>query len=301
MHTLPPALRQLESESIEIVREAFVGARKPVLLYSAGKDSSVLLHLARKAFHPAPPPFPLLHIDTTWKFHEMLAHRDRAAAQAGMELIVHTNQEGLAAGVSPLTHGSAHYTDVMKTQALRQALQAHRFDMVIGGARRDEERSRAKERIFSVRGPGQRWDPKAQRPEFWNLYNTHVRSGESMRVFALSNWTELAVWRYIAIENIPVVPLYFASMRPVLQRDGVWLVQDDARLQPGAGESIQWRMVRFRTLGCFPLTGALESDADTPGKVLAETAQSQWSERQGRLIDLDAAGSMEMKKRQGYF
>ena len=301
MSGLPPMLRQLEAESIEILREAFVGAQRPVLLYSAGKDSSVLLHLARKAFHPAIPPFPLLHIDTTWKFREMLAHRDRAAAEAGMELIVFTNREGLAAGVSPLTHGSATYTDVMKTQALRRALQAHRFDTVIGGARRDEERSRAKERIFSVRGPGQRWDPKAQRPEFWSLYNTRLRCGDSMRVFPLSNWTELAVWRYIAIENIPVVPLYFARPRHVLQRDGVWLVQDDGRLQPAEHETLQMRSVRFRTLGCFPLTGAIESSAATAWEVLAETAQSQWSERQGRLIDLDAAGSMEMKKQQGYF
>jgi len=301
MPTLPPALRQLEAESIEILREAFVGARRPVLLYSAGKDSSVLLHLARKAFHPASPPFPLLHIDTTWKFREMLAHRDRAAADAGMELIVFTNREALAAGVSPLTHDSANYTDAMKTQALRQALEEYRFDTVIGGARRDEERSRAKERIFSVRGPGQRWDPKTQRPEFWNLYNTQLRSGDSMRVFPLSNWTELAVWRYIVIDNIPVVPLYFARPRPVLQRGGVWLVQDDGRLQPREGESLQMRSVRFRTLGCYPLTGAIESSACTPLEVLAETAQSQWSERQGRLIDLEAAGSMEMKKQQGYF
>ena len=301
MNTLPPALRQLESESIEILREAFVGARKPVLLYSAGKDSSVLLHLARKAFFPAPPPFPLLHIDTGWKFREMLAHRDRAAAAAGMELLVFTSHEGLAAGVSPLTHGSAFYTDVMKTQALRQALQANQFDTVIGGARRDEEHARAKERIFSVRGPGQRWDPKRQRPEFWNLYNTHVRASDSMRVFALSNWTELAVWRYIAIENIAVVPLYFAKVRPVLERDGVLLVLDDERLQAGEGEMVQMRCVRFRTLGCYPLTGAVESGAGTAWEVLAENAQSLWSERQGRLIDLDAAGSMEMKKQQGYF
>jgi sulfate adenylyltransferase subunit 2 len=301
MNTLPPALRRLESDSIEILREAFVGARKPVLLYSAGKDSSVLLHLACKAFHPAPPPFPLLHIDTGWKFRELLAHRDRAAAAAGMELLVFTNHEGMAAGVSPLTHGSAFYTDVMKTQALRQALQAHQFDTVIGGARRDEEHARAKERIFSVRGPGQRWDPKTQRAEFWDLYNTHLRADDSMRVFPLSNWTELAVWRYIAIENIAVVPLYFARVRPVLERDDALLVLDDGRLQAADGETVRMRCVRFRTLGCYPLTGAVESGAGTAWAVLAETAQSSWSERQGRLIDRDTAGSMEMKKQQGYF
>jgi len=299
----PPAsgLQPLESESIDILREAIAGARKPVMMYSIGKDSSVMLHLARKAFYPAPPPFPLLHIDTTWKFREMIAHRDRTAAEACMELIVHTNQEGLRAGVTPFTHGSGYYTDVMKTQALRQALDAHGFDVVIGGARRDEEKSRAKERVFSFRAPGHRWDPKAQRPELWSLYNTHVRPGETIRVFPISNWTELDVWQYIAREAIPIVPLYFAKPRPVVERSGTLILQDDERLPLAPGEQPQMRRVRFRTLGCYPLSGAIDSTADTLEAVIAETLQARSSERQGRLIDSDQPGSMEKKKQEGYF
>ncbi len=291
----------LESESIEILREAVAGARKPVMLYSTGKDSSVMLHLARKAFYPAPPPFPLMHVDTTWKFREMVAHRDRVVAEAGMELIVQTNQEGLAAGVSPFTHGSSYYTDVMKTQALKQALDAHGFDVVLGGARRDEEKSRAKERIFSFRAPGHRWEPKAQRPELWNLYNTHIRPQESIRVFPISNWTELDVWQYIQQEQIAIVPLYFAQLRPVVQRNGTWIMQDDERLPLAPGETPQMRMVRFRTLGCYPLSGAIESTASTLADIIVETLAARSSERQGRLIDSDQPGSMEKKKQEGYF
>ncbi|MBL8337278.1 MAG: sulfate adenylyltransferase subunit CysD [Rhodoferax sp.] len=300
--TVPPAaLHPLESEAIDILREAVAGARKPVMMYSIGKDSSVMLHLARKAFYPAPPPFPLLHIDTTWKFREMIAHRDRTAAEAGMELIVHTNQEGLRAGVTPFTHGSGYYTDVMKTQALRQALDAHGFDVVLGGARRDEEKSRAKERVFSFRAPGHRWDPKAQRPELWSLYNTHVRPGETIRVFPISNWTELDVWQYIAREAIPIVPLYFAKHRPVVERAGTLILRDDERLPLAPGEQPQMRQVRFRTLGCYPLSGAIESTADSLPAIIAETLQARASERQGRLIDSDQPGSMEKKKQEGYF
>ena len=295
------ALHALESESIEILREAVAGARKPVMMYSTGKDSSVMLHLARKAFYPAPPPFPLLHVDTTWKFREMVAHRDRVVAEAGMELIVHTNREGLAAGVNPFSHGSSYYTDVMKTQALRQALDAHGFDVVLGGARRDEEKSRAKERIFSFRAPGHRWDPKAQRPELWNLYNTHIHDDESIRVFPISNWTELDVWQYIAQEDIAIVPLYFAKLRPVVQRAGTWIMQDDERLPLEPGETPQMRQVRFRTLGCYPLSGAIESTAATLEQIIAETFAASTSERQGRLIDSDQPGSMEKKKQEGYF
>jgi len=295
------ALRQLESESIEIFREAVAGARKPVMMYSTGKDSSVMLHLARKAFYPAPPPFALLHVDTTWKFREMVAHRDRVAAEAGMALIVHTNQEGLAAGINPFTHGSSYYTDVMKTQGLKQALDVHQFDVVLGGARRDEEKSRAKERVFSFRAPGHRWEPKAQRPELWNLYNTHIHPLESIRVFPISNWTELDVWQYIEQENIPIVPLYFAKLRPVVQRAGTWIMQDDERLPLDPGETPQMRMVRFRTLGCYPLSGAIESEASTLAEIIAETLQARSSERQGRLIDSDQPGSMEKKKQEGYF
>ena len=290
------ALHALESESIEILREAVAGARKPVMMYSTGKDSSVMLHLARKAFYPAPPPFPLLHVDTTWKFREMVAHRDRVVAEAGMELIVHTNREGLAAGVNPFSHGSSYYTDVMKTQALRQALDLHQFDVVLGGARRDEEKSRAKERIFSFRAPGHRWDPKAQRPELWNLYNTHIHDDESIRVFPISNWTELDVWQYIAQEDIAIVPLYFAKLRPVVQRAGTWIMQDDERLPLEPGETPQMRQVRFRTLGCYPLSGAIESTAATLEQIIAETFAASTSERQGRLIDSDQPGSMEKKK-----
>ena len=294
-------LRALESESIEILREAVSGARKPVMMYSTGKDSSVMLHLARKAFYPAPPPFPLLHVDTTWKFREMVAHRDRVAAEAGMQLIVHTNQEGLDAGVNPFSHGSSYYTDVMKTQALKQALDAHGLDVVLGGARRDEEKSRAKERIFSFRGEGHRWEPKAQRPELWNLYNTHIHPGQSLRVFPISNWTELDVWQYIAQENIAIVPLYFAKPRPVVQRNGTWIMLDDERLPLEPGETPQMRLVRFRTLGCYPLSGAIESTATTLDAIIAETFAAHTSERQGRLIDSDQPGSMEKKKVEGYF
>ena len=301
MTPVTSGMQALESESIEILREAVAGARKPVMMYSTGKDSSVMLHLARKAFYPAPPPFPLLHVDTTWKFREMVAHRDRIVAEAGMELIVHTNQEGLAAGVNPFSHGSSYYTDVMKTQALRQALDLHQFDVVLGGARRDEEKSRAKERIFSFRAAGHRWDPKAQRPELWNLYNTHIHPGESLRVFPISNWTELDVWQYIAQEKIAIVPLYFAKPRPVVQRAGTWIMQDDERLPLEPGEEPQMRLVRFRTLGCYPLSGAIESSATTLEQIIAETFAAHTSERQGRLIDSDQPGSMEKKKQEGYF
>jgi sulfate adenylyltransferase subunit 2 len=291
----------LESEAIEILLEAVASARRPVMLYSIGKDSSALLHLARKAFHPAAPPFPLLHVDTTWKFRDMYAHRARVAAESGMELIVHTNAEGLAAGVNPFTHGSSYYTDVMKTQALRQALDARGFDIVLGGARRDEERSRAKERVFSLRAAGHRWDPRAQRPELWNLYNAHVRPGETLRVFPLSNWTELDIWEYIRDEAIPVVPLYLARERPVVRRGTQWIVVDDERMPLGPGERPEMRRVRFRTLGCYPLSAAIESAADTLEAVIAETRAARRSEREGRLIDGDQPASMEKKKQEGYF
>jgi sulfate adenylyltransferase subunit 2 len=291
----------LESESIEILREAVAGAAKPVMLYSMGKDSSVMLHLARKAFHPAPPPFPLLHVDTTWKFREMYAHRARAAAESGMALLTHTNREALEAGVNPFTHGSSYFTDVMKTEGLKQALDQHGFDVVFGGARRDEEKSRAKERICSVRAAGHRWEPKLQRPELWNLYNTRLLPGQSLRVFPLSNWTELDVWEYIRDERIPIVPLYFARERPVVRRGGTWILVDDERLPLEPGEAPQLRQVRFRTLGCYPLTGAIESEAATVEAIIAETFQARVSERQGRLIDSDQPGSMEKKKREGYF
>ena len=295
------ALQRLESESIEILREAVAGARKPVMMYSIGKDSSVMLHLARKAFYPAPPPFPLLHVDTTWKFREMYAHRERAVRESGMQLIVHTNQEGLRAGVNPFTHGSSHHTDVMKTQALRQALDLHEFDVVFGGARRDEEKSRAKERVFSFRSKGHRWDPKAQRPELWNLYNTHTQPGESIRVFPLSNWTELDIWQYIRRESIAIVSLYLAKLRPVVRRSGAWIMQDDDRLPLEPGETPQMRMVRFRTLGCYPLSGAIDSAATTLDELIEETMHARDSERQGRLIDSDQPASMEKKKQEGYF
>lgn len=295
------SLSELESEAIEILREVAATARRPVMMYSVGKDSSVMLHLARKAFFPGPPPFPLLHVDTGWKFREMYAHRDRVVSRYGLELIVHVNEAGRAAGIGPFTHGSAVHTDVMKTQALKQALDAHGFDAVIGGARRDEERSRAKERIFSVRAPGHRWDPKRQRPELWNVYNTRLRAGETMRVFPISNWTEADVWRYVAREGIELVPLYFAASRPVVRRGGQWLMVDDERFAFEPGERPQWRRVRFRTLGCWPLTAAVESDADTLEAVVAETIGARLSERAGRLIDSDAPGSMEQKKQQGYF
>ena len=295
------ALDVLESESIEILREAVAGAERPVLLYSIGKDSSVLLHLARKAFHPATPPFPLLHIDTTWKFQAMYAHRERMVRESGMRLIVHRNEVGLAAGINPFTHGSSYYTDVMKTEALKQALDLGRFDVSLGGARRDEETSRAKERICSFRSAGHRWDPKAQRPELWNIYNMRIRPGESMRVFPLSNWTELDIWHYIEREQLPVVPLYFAEDRPVVNRGGTLVMVDDDRLPLAEGERPERRSVRFRTLGCYPLSGAIESHATTVAEIIAETAAASSSERQGRLIDTDQPGSMEKKKREGYF
>jgi sulfate adenylyltransferase subunit 2 len=291
----------LESESIEIIREAVAGARRPVMLYSIGKDSSVMLHLARKAFHPAPPPFPLVHVDTTWKFRDMYAHRQRMAVESGMKLIVHVNQQGQAAGVNPFTHGSSYYTDVMKTEALKQALDDGGFDVVFAGARRDEEKSRAKERVFSFRAPGHRWDPKAQRPEIWNLYNTHVRPGETIRVFPISNWTELDVWQYIRDEGIPVVPLYLARERLVVRRGTQWIMVDDERFVFEPGERPQTRKVRFRTLGCYPLSAAIESEADTLDAVIAETFGARSSEREGRHIDTDQPGSMEKKKQEGYF
>jgi sulfate adenylyltransferase subunit 2 len=293
--------KKLEAESIEIIREAVAGARKPVMLYSVGKDSSVMLHLARKAFHPASPPFPLLHVDTTWKFRAMYVHRERMARESGMELLIHINQEGVEAGITPFTHGSNYYTDVMKTQGLRQALDENGFDVVLGGARRDEEKSRAKERVFSFRAEGHRWDPKAQRPELWNLYNTHTREGETIRVFPLSNWTELDIWQYLHSEQIPIVPLYFAEERPVVKRNETWLMVDDERMPLDPGEVPEKRLVRFRTLGCYPLTGAIESAARTMEEIIAETFNARSSERQGRLIDSDQPGSMEKKKQEGYF
>jgi sulfate adenylyltransferase subunit 2 len=298
---LPLQLRRLEAESIGILREAAAEFRNPVLLYSIGKDSSVLLHLCLKAFHPAKPPLSLLHIDTTWKFREMLAFRDATARRLGLDLIVHVNQEGLQRGIDPIASGSALHTQVMKTEALKQALDKFGVDAAIGGARRDEERSRAKERIFSFRSAGHVWDPRRQRPELWRLYNTRLGPGESMRVFPLANWTELDVWQYIAAEAIPVVPLYFARERPVVRRIGTWIMVDDNRLPLLAGEVPERRQVRFRTLGCYPLTGAIESEAASPGQIIAELRESRCSERQGRLIDSDADASMERKKREGYF
>jgi sulfate adenylyltransferase subunit 2 len=291
----------LEAESIYILREVVAEASKPVMLYSVGKDSSVMLHLAMKAFHPAKPPFPLLHVDTTWKFRDMYAFRDRTAREHGLELIVHTNQDGLAMGINPFDHGSGVHTDVMKTEALKQALELHGFDAAFGGARRDEEKSRAKERIFSFRSAQHRWDPKNQRPELWRLFNARKRRGESIRVFPLSNWTELDVWQYIELEEIPIVPLYFAAERPVVDRDGTLIMVDDDRMRLAPGEQPELRRVRFRTLGCYPLTGAVESDADTLTAIVAELIAARTSERQGRVIDHDAAASMERKKQEGYF
>jgi sulfate adenylyltransferase subunit 2 len=294
-------LARLEAESIHIFREVAAECERPVLLYSIGKDSAVLLHLAQKAFYPGKLPFPLLHVDTTWKFREMIAFRDKRAADLGLDMLVHTNQEGLAQGIGPVTHGSRVHTDVMKTQALKQALDLHRFDAAFGGARRDEERSRAKERIFSFRSAEHRWDPKKQRPEFWDIYNTRKGPGESIRVFPLSNWTELDVWNYIRRESIPIPELYFAAVRPVVERDGALLMVDDERLPLAAGEKPQMRRVRFRTLGCYPLTAAIESDATTLDGVIAELGASRVSERSGRAIDHDGGSSMEQKKVEGYF
>jgi sulfate adenylyltransferase subunit 2 len=298
---LPTRLRQLEAEAIYIMREAVAEFAKPVILYSIGKDSSVMLHLAQKAFFPGNPPFPLLHIDTTWKFREMQAFRDETAARLSMDLIVHVNEKGLASGVSPIASGSAIHTQVMKTEALRHALDKWRFDVAFGGARRDEEKSRAKERIFSHRSANHGWDPRNQRPELWRLFNTRIKPGESMRVFPLSNWTELDVWEYIRAENVPVVPLYFAKKRPVVERGGTLIMVDDERLPLLPGEAPRMMRVRFRTLGCYPLTGAIRSDADTLDAIIAEMRASTRSERQGRVIDHDEAASMEKKKREGYF
>jgi sulfate adenylyltransferase subunit 2 len=297
----PNDLKRLEAESIGIMREVVAEFRKPVMLYSIGKDSSVMLHLARKAFFPAKPPFPLLHIDTGWKFREMIAFRDVTARRLGLDLLIHTNAEGKARGINPITSGSALHTAVMKTEALKQALDRHRFDAAFGGARRDEEKSRAKERIFSLRSAEHGWNPKNQRPELWRLYNTRLRQGESMRVFPLSNWTELDVWEYIAVEEIPVVPLYFAKRRPVVKRNSILIMVDDDRLPLEPGERSEARLVRFRTLGCYPLTGAIESAATTPRDIVEELRQSRQSERQGRLIDNDEEAAMERKKREGYF
>ena len=294
-------LKQLEAESIYIFREATAQLERPVLLYSIGKDSSVLLHLALKAFAPGKLPFPLLHVDTTWKFREMIQFRDQTAERLGLELIVHTNQDGLDQRIGPFSHGSRVHTDVMKTQALRQALDKGQYDGIFGGARRDEEGSRAKERVFSFRNTHHQWDPKGQRPELWQLYNGRLQPGESMRIFPLSNWTELDVWLYILQEQIPVVPLYFAKERQVVERQGTWLMVDDERMPLETGEMPQNRMIRFRTLGCYPLTGGIDSTAQSVEELLEEMLQSRSSERQGRLIDQDQAGSMENKKREGYF
>jgi sulfate adenylyltransferase subunit 2 len=294
-------LQRLEAESIYIMREVVAQSERPVMLYSTGKDSSVMLHLALKAFYPGRPPFPFLHVDTTWKFREMYAFRDRMAAEHGLEMLVHVNRDGLAMGINPFNHGSAAYTDVMKTESLKQALDRHGFDAAIGGARRDEERSRAKERVFSFRSAQHRWDPKDQRPELWRLYNARKRKGESIRAFPLSNWTELDVWQYIHSEQIPIVPLYFAKERPVVERDGTLIMVDDERLPLAPGEQPAWKKVRFRTLGCYPLSGAIESEAETLEAIIGEMLAARTSERQGRVIDHDQAGSMEKKKQEGYF
>ena len=294
-------LRQLEAESIHIIREVAAEFDNPVMLYSIGKDSSVMLRLALKAFYPAKPPFPLMHIDTTWKFREMIEFRDRMAREHGFDLLIYTNQDGVAQGISPFTHGSALYTDVMKTEGLKQALDKYKFDAAFGGARRDEEKSRAKERIYSFRSKTHRWDPKNQRPELWNLYNSRVKPGESIRAFPLSNWTELDIWQYIYLESIPIVPLYYSKVRPVVARDGMLILIDDDRIKLAPGEEVQMKSVRFRTLGCYPLTGAVESDAATLPEIIQEMLLTRTSERQGRLIDHDQAGSMEKKKQEGYF
>jgi sulfate adenylyltransferase subunit 2 len=298
---LPPQLKRLEAESIGILREVAAEFRRPVMLYSIGKDSSVMLHLALKAFHPAKPPFPLLHVDTRWKFREMIAFRDATVREHGLELLVHVNPEGVARDINPIASGSALHTQVMKTEALKQALDRHGFDAAIGGARRDEERSRAKERVFSFRSVNHVWDPRNQRPEPWRLFNTRINPGESVRVFPLSNWTELDVWQYIRREGIAVVPLYFAAARPVVERDGALIMRDDDRLPLAEGERPAMRRIRFRTLGCYPLTGAVESDAVSVDDIIRELMSSRVSERQGRVIDADQSASMERKKREGYF
>ena len=304
--TTPPQpsmthLQRLEAESLHIMREVIAECERPVMLYSIGKDSAVMMHLAMKAFHPARPPFPFMHVDTTWKFRDMIRFRDEQARRLGIELIVHINQDGVAAGINPFDHGSAVHTDVMKTQALKQALDKFGFDAAFGGARRDEEKSRAKERIFSIRSAQHRWDPKQQRPELWRLYNTRMRKGESIRVFPLSNWTELDIWQYIYAERIPIVPLYFAADRPVVVRDGQLIMVDDDRMPLHHGERPEMKRVRFRTLGCYPLTGAIESGADTLPAIIQEMLVTRLSERQGRLIDSDQSASMEKKKIEGYF
>ncbi|MGH1345566.1 MAG: sulfate adenylyltransferase subunit CysD [Nannocystales bacterium] len=295
-------LKQLEAESIHIIREVAAEFDKPVMLYSIGKDSACMLHLALKAFHPAKPPFPLMHVDTTFKFKAMTKFRDEyAAKELGLDLIVHTNEDGVKQGINPFDHGSAVHTDVMKTQGLRQALNKYRFDAAFGGARRDEEKSRAKERVFSFRDENHRWDPKNQRPELWNIYNARVKKDESIRVFPISNWTELDVWQYIHLEKIPIVPLYYSAMRPVVERDGVLIMVDDDRLPLKEGEVPMQKMIRFRTLGCYPLTGAVESEATTLPEIIQEMLLTTQSERQGRVIDYDSSGSMEEKKKEGYF
>ncbi len=294
-------LKQLESDSIQVMREVVAETNNPVMLYSIGKDSSVLLHLAKKAFYPSKIPFPIMHIDTTWKFKEMIDFRDHYAKEWNLDLITHINPEGAKQNIGPFSHGSAVHTDVMKTQALKQALDAHKFDCAFGGARRDEEKSRSKERIFSFRNEHHRWDPKNQRPELWSLYNTKKNKGESIRVFPLSNWTELDVWQYIYLENIPIVPLYYAKKRPVVSRDGVWIMVDDNRMPLEKGEVPEEKLVRFRTLGCYPLTGAIESDAATLPDIIKEMLLTKTSERQGRVIDNDSGASMEKKKQEGYF
>ena len=294
-------LRQLEAESIHIIREVAASFEHPVMLYSIGKDSSVLLHLARKAFYPAPPPFPLMHVDTTWKFREMIEFRDKVAAEYGFELIVHINQDGVDQGIGPFTHGSSLHTDVMKTQSLKQALNKYKFDAAFGGARRDEEKARAKERVFSFRTETHRWDPKNQRPELWDIYNARINKGESIRAFPISNWTELDIWQYIYLEQIPIVPLYYSAKRPVVERDGTLIMVDDDRMPLREGETPEMKSVRFRTLGCYPLTGAVESEATTLPDIIQEMLLTRSSERQGRMIDHDEAGSMEKKKQEGYF
>lgn len=294
-------LKELEAESIHIIREVAAEFENPVMLYSIGKDSAVMLHLTMKAFYPAKPPFPLMHIDTTWKFKEMIEFRNKMAKDLGLDLIVYINQDGVAQGIGPFTHGSKKHTDVMKTDALKQALNKYQFDAAFGGARRDEEKSRAKERVYSFRDKNHRWDPKNQRPELWNIYNGKIDKGESIRVFPLSNWTELDIWQYIHLENIPIVPLYFAKERPVVERDGMLIMVDDDRMPIGENEKIEMKKVRFRTLGCYPLTGAVESEATTLPEIIQEMLLTTTSERQGRLIDHDQAGSMEQKKREGYF
>jgi sulfate adenylyltransferase subunit 2 len=299
--TLPKHLKWLEAESIEIMREVIAEFKNPVMLYSIGKDSSVMLHLAIKAVYPSPLPFPLMHVDTKWKFREMISFRDETSRRLGLKLIVHSNQEGVVRGINPITSGSSIHTHVMKTEALKAALDLYNFDAAFGGARRDEEKSRAKERIFSFRSKGHAWDPRNQRPELWNLFNTRIRPGETIRVFPLSNWTELDIWQYIMLQKIAVVPLYFAKDRPVVRRNNTWIMVDDERLPLEPGEKPETRHVRFRTLGCYPLTGAIESNADSVEAIVAEMQTARVSERQGRLIDSDETASMEIKKREGYF